>query len=168
MRSKQPSRPTPFQHYDVFANSAADARILYSLLINGSSWPKWTPIDSFELESENAQSQQEVGGGTQGIGAIRVFRTGQYKSREKILALVLNRQVTYAILPGGMLLDYYATVGLKPTPAGGTVIRWQGSFRMSLPGFAWLMRLYLTHFMQRFAKGLARYAEDGTQVASPL
>jgi len=39
---------------------------VYALLIDGSTWPEWSPIDSFELVSPGA-------GTPEGVGAVRIF-----------------------------------------------------------------------------------------------
>ena len=153
------------QRYDVSANSSASPRTVYSLLVNGASWPSWTQIDSFQLEQTSSYNPPEPRATAQGVGAIRVFRTGLYRSREKILGLVLNRQMTYTILPGSMLRDYHATIDLTPTHDGGTDVHWSGSFRTSIPGFTWLMQLYLNRLMQSIVEGLARHAEGSMKIA---
>ena len=58
------------QVIDVRAWSPASPAEVYRLLRDGSTWPVWSPIDSFELEREGAD-------GGENLGAHRIFRTGQ-------------------------------------------------------------------------------------------
>lgn len=131
------------QHYRVKAHSAADPRTIYSLLIDGMTWPAWMPIDSVDLEQENALAKPT--NQPEQVGDVRIIRTGKYVNREKIVQLIPERKFSYVILDG-MLHDYKGDVELTPAPTGGTEIEWHGVFRMSIPGAAWLMRLYLTRF----------------------
>jgi hypothetical protein len=87
-----------------------------------------------------------------------LIRTGRYVSREQIVELVPDQKFSYIVL-GGMLRDYVGKVSLTALPKGGTEIRWCGVFRMPIPLAGWLMKLYLTRFMQRGVDKLARYAE---------
>ncbi|HEX5348539.1 MAG TPA: hypothetical protein VFW64_15765 [Pseudonocardiaceae bacterium] len=38
------------QHIEVQVHTRAKADAVYALLRDGTSWPRWTSIDSFELE----------------------------------------------------------------------------------------------------------------------
>ena len=42
---------------------------VFALLLDGSTWPSWSPIDSFELVEKGD-------GDPEGVGAVRIFRTG--------------------------------------------------------------------------------------------
>jgi len=135
------------QTIDVTAHSQTDARALYALLADGASWPIWSPIGSFELERPGG-SQPE------GVGAVRIFRTGRFTSREQLVELVPGRRLSYVLLSGLPLRDYRADVDLTPDSTG-TDIRWRSTFRPKIPGTGWLYRLVLTRFIQRCANGLA-------------
>jgi hypothetical protein len=60
------------------------------------------------------------------------------------------------------LKDYRAVVELEPTPAGGTVISWRGSWRMK-PVIGWGVPFVLPRVMQRMADDLASHAADATR-----
>ena len=40
---------------------------VFSLLLDGSTWPSWSPIDSFELPKRRGDGEPE------GVGAVRIF-----------------------------------------------------------------------------------------------
>jgi hypothetical protein len=135
---------------DVTAHSTADAATVYALLADGATWPTWSPIGSFELERPGAPAPE-------GLGAIRVFRTGRVTSREELVELVPGRRLSYALLSGLPLRGYRADVDLTPDSTG-TRIRWQSRFTPKVPGTGWLYRLMLGRFIQRTADGLAAHA----------
>jgi hypothetical protein len=138
------------QRIDRSARSSADATTVYSLLVDGRTWPTWSPLRSFELEAE-------APGGGEGLGAIRVFRTGRTVSREEVVELVPGRRFSYALLSGLPLRNYRADVDLTPVD-GGTVIHWRSSFTPKVPGTGWIYRRALGTFIQRCVDGLAAHA----------
>ena len=48
------------QQIDVEVHTAADPAAVYALLIDGSTWPTWSPLDSFELERPAADEPEGV------------------------------------------------------------------------------------------------------------
>jgi hypothetical protein len=138
------------QVIDKIATTSADASVVFALLRDGATWPEWSPIDSFELERAAADEPE-------GVGAIRVFRTGRYTMREEIVELVPGRRFSYALLSGLPIRDYRVDVDLEPA-RDGTVIKWHASFASKLPGMGWLIRRRLAGVTERFVKGLAARA----------
>jgi hypothetical protein len=67
------------QHIDVEVDSCATASVVHGLLRDGASWPRWTAIDSFQLERAGADEPE-------GTGAIRIFRKGRVTGRAQGLA----------------------------------------------------------------------------------
>jgi hypothetical protein len=142
---------------DASAHSSADAGAVYALLADGATWPTWSPIDSFTLERPGDTARE-------GVGAIRVFRTGRITSRERLVELVPGRRLSYVLLSGLPLRDYRADVDLTPNGTG-TDIRWRSSFTAKIPGTGWLYRRQLGRFIQRMVDGLAARAAGGGQVS---
>src|SRR6185436_10537208 len=70
------------------ATTTADPATVYALLREGATWPEWAPIDSFELEREGA-------GEPEGVGAVRVLRSGRVTGRDTVAELVENRRFAY-------------------------------------------------------------------------
>lgn len=137
------------QRIDVTATTTAPASAVYALLRDGASWPVWSPLGSFELESPGPE-------GGESLGAVRIFRTGRVTSRERIVELVPDRRFSYALLSGLAIKGYRADVDLSEGP-DGTTIHWHSSFRPKVPGFGGAYRRSLTTFIQQCADGLAQH-----------
>lgn len=135
---------------DVRVSTSARPQDLYALLRDGASWPVWSPIDSFELRRPAADEPE-------GVGAIRVFRTGRHTSVERIAELVPDRRLSYEQISGLAIRDYRADVDLEPD-GDHTVIHWHSAFRPKVPGTGWIYVRALTSFIQRCAEGLAQHA----------
>jgi uncharacterized protein YndB with AHSA1/START domain len=140
----------PSQDIDITATTPAPPAAVYALLRDGATWPEWSPLGSFELE-QTGESE------TEGVGAIRVFRTGRVKSREEIVELVPERRLSYVLLSGLAIRNYRADVDLEPA-GEGTRIRWHSSFDPKLPGTGWLYRRQLGGFIGKMVEGLAAAA----------
>jgi hypothetical protein len=125
---------------------------VHALLRDGAGWPVWSPLGSFALESQAPD-------GGEGVGAVRVFRTGRHVSREQIVASEPDRHFAYVLLSGLPLRGYRADVELTPDQAGGTEIRWRSVFRAKVPGTGWIYRRALDRFIGDVVRGLARHAE---------
>jgi hypothetical protein len=147
------------QTIEVTARSTADAGTIYRLLADGGTWPSWSPIGSFALERPGTPPPE-------GVGAVRVFRTGRVTSREELVELVPGRRLSYVLLSGLPLRGYRADVDL--TPAGdGTVIHWRSRFTAKVPGTGPLYRRALARFIQRCADGLATHAAAPATPTAP-
>ena len=144
----------PSQDIRVSATTPASPETVYALLRDGASWPEWSPLGSFELE-------RPAGDEPEGVGAIRIFRTGRVTSREQIVALVPERRFSYVLLSGLAIRNYRADVDLEPA-VGGTRIQWHSSFDPKVPGTGWLCRHQLRRFIKRLVDGLARRAQEHT------
>jgi len=75
---------------------------------DGASWPKWSPLGSFELEQPGAQEPR-------GLGALRVFRTGRVRSRERIVELNPRPAPELRARVGLPLRGYRANIDLEPS-----------------------------------------------------
>lgn len=142
------------QHIEVQVHTRAKANAVYALLRDGTSWPRWTSIDSFELERAGEREPE-------GLGAIRIFRKGTVAGRDQIVELILDRRFSYLHLSGLPVEDYRADVDLEPNTEG-TIIRWHVSFSPKVPGTGWAMRWGIERFVTQCARGLAGYAHTAT------
>jgi uncharacterized protein YndB with AHSA1/START domain len=135
---------------DIGAHTPVAPEVVFGLLADGASWPRWSPIESFHLERAGDPPPE-------GPGAIRVFRRGRTTGRDQIVEVVPGRRLGYVSLSGLPVRDYRATVDLQPTH-GGTDIRWRASFLPRIPGTGRLLERGLGRFLEQCARGLAAHA----------
>jgi Polyketide cyclase / dehydrase and lipid transport len=132
--------------------TSAPAKAIFALLADGSTWPDWSPIESFELVTP--------GDGTpEGVGAIRVFHTGKTHSRERVVTAKPDQIFSYELISGLAIRDYKAVVTLLPA-GGGTTVKWRSTFRPKIPGTGWIYQRQLGLFIGRTVNGLVAYAES--------
>jgi hypothetical protein len=135
---------------DVSARTTGRSDAVFRLLADGATWPKWAPIESFELERVGDPPPE-------GVGAIRVFRRGRTTGRDEIVEVVPGRRLGYVSLSGLPIRDYRATVDIEDAE-DGAIIRWRSSFFPKLPGTGLLFERGIAKFLQQCADGLAREA----------
>jgi hypothetical protein len=146
------------QRIETSARSTADPQTVYDLLVEGATWPTWSPIGSFTLEKPSPEPPPGASHGRgEGLGAVRVFRTGRTASREEVVEVVPARRFSYSLLSGLPLRGYRANVDLTPVE-GGTTIHWRSTFTPKVPGTGWIYRWALGRFIQRCVDGLAAHA----------
>ena len=138
--------------FEVSATSAAPPSVVFGLLADGTTWPRWSPIGSFELEREGGE-------GGESVGAIRVFKTGRVVNREEIVEIRPPESFSYQVLSGLSIKNHRADVILTEME-GGTSIVWRERFEASPPGTGWLTSKMLRGFVARCAQGLARAAAE--------
>lgn len=143
--------------FAVTSRTRATREAVYELVRAGATWPAWSPIGSFTLA-------RPAPDGGEGVGAVRVFRTGLVRSREEVVQIVPGRSLSYRAVAGLPLRDHRADVELEDDGDGGTLIVWRERFRAAWPGTAAPLRWFLRSFVQRCADGLARHAEAGDVV----
>jgi hypothetical protein len=132
------------------ATTTADPATVYALLRDGATWPDWAPIDSFELERPGT-------GEAEGVGAVRVLRSGRVTGRDTIAELVPDRRFSYTHASSLPVKGYRGDVDLEPV-AGGTAIRWVSEFDPKIPGTGAVMRRALDGFVAKLVSGLAERA----------
>ena len=140
------------RHIEVTAHSDAAPDAVFALLADGSTWPRWSPIESFELEREGDPAPE-------GPGAIRVFRRGRRVGRDQLVDVAPAERFVYASLSGLPVRDYLAEVELTAV-VGGTDVKWQASFVPKMPGTGWLLQRGLRRFLDQCAAGVAAHASS--------
>jgi hypothetical protein len=132
------------------AVTSATPDIVYALLLDRPTWPSWSPLESFEHESDGID-------GPNSLGAIGTFLTGRTHSREELVELVPQRRLSYALLSGLPLRNYQGTVDID-AQRNRTIIRWRSTFIAPF-GTGWAFRYGLGRFIGKTVAGLARAAD---------
>jgi hypothetical protein len=146
------------QTVNVKVSSEASPAAVYAALRDGSTWPEWTTIDSFDLERPGELTDD---GTPEGLGAIRIWHTGRHTLREETVELVPERRFSYVVLSGLGVKDYRADVDITPTERGCD-IHWHSAFDAKVPGFGGIYRRALQKATERFVAGLVAYATKPT------
>jgi uncharacterized protein YndB with AHSA1/START domain len=136
------------QRIEHTATTTADPGEVYALLIDGASWPTWSPIESVDLEGDGADGH---------VGTVRVLRSGKVTGRDTIAELVPGRRFAYTHESSLPVKDYRGEIDLQPAE-GGTSIRWVSTFRPKIPGTGALVRRGLGRFIAQMTDGLAEGA----------
>jgi Polyketide cyclase / dehydrase and lipid transport len=135
------------------ATTTASPAAVYALLRDGASWTGWSPIESVELEHPGREERE-------GVGAVRILRSGKVTGRDTIAELVPDRRFAYTHASSLPVRDYRGAVDLEPRDDGGTDMHWRTSFRPAIPGTGPLMRRGLGRFIGEMTRGLAEHATD--------
>ncbi len=146
------------QVIDKTATTTGAPDAVYELLADGSTWPAWSPIGSFELLVPGD-------GRPEGLGAVRLFTTGRHKSRERVVERRPGRSFAYVLEAGLALRDYKAVVTLAPNADGGATINWRSTFMAKIPGTGGLYRRQLGDFIEQCVQGLAIAAGEQARAA---
>ncbi|WP_405578546.1 alpha/beta fold hydrolase [Streptomyces sp. NBC_01092] len=147
--------PFTMHEYDVTVATTASPEVVWKLLVDASSWPLWSKVDSLDT----ARSVDLDPGGDDGVGAVRAFRTGRTVTGERLTEKVEQRLLAYKDAFNSSMHNYHARIELQPTASSGTVIHWYGTYETSRL-LGWVMPRFLQKFMQGMAEGLAHYAEE--------
>ena len=142
------------QQIDVRAVVPAPAAAVWADIADGSTWPTWSPLGSYELVTAGSAGPDAP------LGEVRIFRTeqvvGETAPREEVVEVVPERRLSY-VLVGGMPLDgYRADIDLTPVE-GGTEVRWRSSFTARRRGMGPIYRRMLGLFIRRCVDGLAAH-----------
>jgi uncharacterized protein YndB with AHSA1/START domain len=141
-------------HVEARFEVKAPAGVIWAALADSRSWPTWSRNDSTALVREGVPAPD-------GVGAIRIFRTGRITVREEIVAFEPERRVAYRLLAGLPVEDYEGEVTLTPSPdqSGVTVLVWGSTWRPRYPLTGWALRLGIQQVVNRWSADLARHAE---------
>jgi Polyketide cyclase / dehydrase and lipid transport len=141
--------------FEINRTSSAPAATLFGLVADGGNWSNWAkPV---VLQSSWARQGDPPPGG---IGAVRKVGLWPILVQEETVGYEQDRRHAYKMVgPPSPAKDYVAEVFLTPNSAGGTDIRWTGSFVEGVSGTGPLMRAALGGVVGFFARRLVKAAE---------
>jgi uncharacterized protein (TIGR02246 family) len=145
------SRSRRRREVQVEARSRATTDRVYALLVDGSSWTRWSPIEEVGHERDGDPPPE-------GVGAIRRYRRGRTVGRDETVELRPGRRFAYRSLSGLPVRDYRGAIDLEHDGEGGTRIVWSASFEPKLPGTGPVLERGIDRFLRGCAQGLADYA----------
>jgi uncharacterized protein YndB with AHSA1/START domain len=129
---------------------------VWALVADVSSWTRWGPWESAELEHPGSRRPD-------GPGAIRRLRSGRWTVREYVLAADAPHRLRYRVLSGLPVRDYVGEVRLERRLDGGTTLAWWAQFESRIPGLGWFLQRRLWSLLAEVTARLAAFAEDPPQ-----
>jgi hypothetical protein len=141
--------------FEITRTSSAPAATLFGLVADGANWSQWAkPI---VLQSSWARQGDPAPGG---VGAVRQVGLWPMLVKEETVEYEQDRPHAYRLVgPPTPAKDYFGEVLLTPNAAGGTDIRWTGSFIEGVPGTGPVMRAVMGGAVRFFAGRLVKEAE---------
>ncbi|BBX61639.1 MxaD family protein [Mycobacterium saskatchewanense] len=140
--------------FEINRTSAAPAATLFRLVADGANWSKWgKPI---VVQSSWARQGDPP---PDGVGAIRKLGMWPVLVQEETVAYEKDRRHAYKMVGRTPVDDYFAEVVFTPNLAGGTDIRWTGSFVERVPGTGPAFQAALGGAVRYFAGRLVKAAE---------
>lgn len=131
----------------------APAAVIWEALVDARSWPTWAPNDDASLEREGDPAPN-------GMGAVRVFRTGKVTVREKVVRYEPETRFSYQLLSGLPVKDYTGDVILTShDDRGVTELLWQADWKGKFPYPGTLVRRRLQEVLDEWGTALKRHAE---------
>ncbi len=139
---------------DIEVPCAAPPEVAFDLLRDAAGWSTWSAAKKTSLEVEGTPAPD-------GVGAIRVFGTGPFSSREEVVAYDPPTHFAYILHKGVPVSDYRADVTITATgnPVGSAcTITWHSTFYRKYPLTGTGNRWFLTFFIRDTARRLAKAA----------
>jgi hypothetical protein len=141
--------------FEVNKTTSAPAATVFRLVTDGGNWSTWAkPI----VASSSWARQGDPAPG--GIGAIRKLGMWPVFVQEETVEYEQDRRHVYKLVGSPQPADdYHGEVVLTPTPAGGTDIRWSGSFNEKVRGTGPVVKAAMGGAVKFFAGKLVTAAE---------
>jgi len=140
--------------FEVNKTSSAPAATLFRLATDGANWSSWAkPI---VLQSSWARQGDPAPGG---IGAIRKVGMWPVFVQEETVEYEQDRRHVYTLVGPSPAKDYRGEVVFTPNAAGGTDIRWSGSFVEGVRGTGPAVRAAMGGAVKYFAGRMVKAAE---------
>ncbi|TNC28490.1 SRPBCC family protein [Amycolatopsis alkalitolerans] len=141
--------------FEINRASTAPPAALFRLETDGGRWSDWAK----PLRSGWERWADPVGG----VGAIRRVGLFPVIMHEETLEYEQDRRHVYTFARRAPVNDYRGEVIFTPNAAGGTDLRWRGSFTERIPGTGPLMREFLRGALLVISAQLVRAAERSTR-----
>jgi uncharacterized protein YndB with AHSA1/START domain len=141
--------------FEVNRTSTAPPATLFRLETDGAGWSKWAgPTivqSSWEREGDPAPA---------GLGAVRKVGLWPVLMREETIEYEQDRRHVYTFVGRGPAKDYRAEVLFTPNAAGGTDLKWTGTFSDgAIPGTGPIVLAIMRNTIQDVSKRLVKAAE---------
>lgn len=142
--------------FEVNRTSTAPPEVLFRLETDGARWSEWAK--PLIVQSSWARRADSAPGG---IGAIRAVGLWPVLMREETLEYEQDRRHVYTFAgQPAPAKNYRAEVFFTPNAAGGTNLRWTGSFTEALPGSGQVVLTVMRAAIRMISAQLVKAAES--------
>ncbi|QRP45690.1 SRPBCC family protein [Amycolatopsis sp. FDAARGOS 1241] len=142
--------------FEVNRVSTAPPETLFRLETEGPLWSTWgRPL------IVQARWARRGDDNPSGVGAVREVGLWPVLLRERTVEYELDRRHVYTFAGSGLVRDYRAEVFFTPNAAGGTDLRWTGSFTEFVPGTGPLALAALRTAIRFLSAQLVKAADTG-------
>lgn len=141
--------------FEVNRTSSAPPATLFRLETDGGRWSDWAkPL----IVQSNWERQGDPAPG--GVGAVRRVGLWPLLMREKTVEYEQDRRHVYELIgPPSPAKNYRGEALFTPNAAGGTDLRWRGSFTEGVPGTGAVTRAVMRGAIQLISALLVKAAE---------
>jgi uncharacterized protein YndB with AHSA1/START domain len=136
------------QDIEIRAEIPAPPAKVFALLEDHAGYARWAGVKESVLRHPGDPPPN-------GLGAIRVLRTGGIAIQEEVTAYEPPRRLEYALTAGLPVREYVGAIDLAARGAG-TELRWKVRFRPLVPGTGWLLRAATARTLRGIVAALER------------
>ncbi|MEV6829243.1 SRPBCC family protein [Amycolatopsis sp. NPDC051102] len=142
--------------YEVNRTSSASPETLFALEADGPRWAEWGKPLIVQARWARQGTDEPAG-----VGAVREVGLWPVLIREETVEYDPGRKHVYTFFGANPIKDYRAEVLFTPTAAGGTHLRWTGSFTEPVRGSGPVLAATLRAVIRLFSAKLVKAAETG-------
>ncbi len=136
------------RHFEIEGTVPAPRPAVWKVLTDSVGWSRWAGVKEVVLRQQGDPPPD-------GLGAIRVIRTGGLAIEEEVTAFEPPKRMAYRLVAGAPVREHQAQVRLDASESG-TLITWSVRFEpwipLTGPLVARLMRRGLRDLLDRLAR----------------
>jgi uncharacterized protein YndB with AHSA1/START domain len=137
------------QHVEVTRRFRAPAGKVWDVYTDHAGWKNWAGFTKSWLETEGRPDKN-------GLGCVRGFGSNGVDVFEEVVEWEPKSRFAYKIVRGGLpMKNHYGEV-MFAADGDGTLVTWRCRFDSGIPGFGWLMRMFIERIFRNGLEGLAK------------
>ena len=130
----------------------APLETVWEVMTDHHLYSRWTPARKVTLDKEGSPDRN-------GLGAVRVFHAGPFKTKEQITEWEPLTRMAYVITAGPPVRDFASELRLEDE-GGATVLRWESQFAKLVPGTGRFFERVFSRAIDRMSAGIKEEAES--------
>ncbi|KAA0236092.1 MAG: hypothetical protein JJLCMIEE_00760 [Acidimicrobiales bacterium] len=138
--------------FESIQHSTAPVETVWEVLSDHEGMPSWARVKSVELEQQGSPDAN-------GVGAVRVLRSGPIRVVEEITEFDAPKTLAYRMTKGLPIKRWDGRVELA-VAGDGTKITWRIDMEPDMPAMGWALKRMARKLCEDLAEGLARQADE--------